>query len=335
MRYEVGDALGILPTNCPAMVDEIVTAIRMSPSEPVQWKGQTIPLSEALLHHCEIGRIAPQMLTFVHERSSGSELLGRLLKPENRAELKGWLHGRQLVDLLQQFPIETNAEDFVGALKPLQPRLYSISSSPKAMPNEVHITVSTVRYSQDGKTRNGVCSAFLADRVQSDTEVPIFVQKSNHFRPPANPDLPMIMVGPGTGVGPFRGFLQERQAAGAKGKNWLIFGEQRADFDFYFQEELEEMQRSGLLSRLDTAFSRDQPEKVYVQHRMLEHGAELWSWLQEQAHFFVCGDASRMAKEVEAALVAVIRDHGGMSDEAAEAYVKEMSRTKRYARDVY
>ncbi|MFC4304509.1 sulfite reductase subunit alpha [Cohnella boryungensis] len=334
MRYEVGDALGILPTNCPTVVGEIVTATRMSPSAPVQWKGQTIPLSEALLHHCEIGRIAPLMLTFVHERSR-SEQLERLLKPENRAELKGWLHGRQLVDLLQQFPIETNAEDFVGALKPLQPRLYSISSSSKATPDEVHITVSTVRYSQDGKTRNGICSAFLADRIQSDTEVPIFVQKANHFRPPANPDLPMIMVGPGTGVGPFRGFLQERQVVGAKGKNWLIFGEQRAEFDFYFQEELEEMQRSGLLSRLDTAFSRDQPEKIYVQHRMLEHGAELWSWLQEQAHFFVCGDASRMAKEVETALVAVIRDHGGMRDEAAEAYVKEMARTKRYARDVY
>lgn len=228
-----------------------------------------------------------------------------------------------------------SAQEFINKLKPMLPRMYSISSSPKANPNEVHVTVSTVRYEYNGKIRKGVCSTFLADHAIHHTEIPIFIQKSAHFRPPAAPDVPMIMVGPGTGVGPFRGFLQERQALEAKGRNWLIFGEQRADSDFYFKDELESLQKEGYLHRLDTAFSRDQPEKIYVQNRILEHGAELWSWLTEGAHFYVCGDANRMAKEVDAALRKVIQEHGGMNSDEAESYVREMSQTKRYARDVY
>lgn len=335
LEYEAGDALGVWPTNCPDLVEEILTATKLDPSASVTIKDRgEMTLAEALLRHLEIARITPPVLQFVKERSN-SEVLENLLKKENESQLKKWLWGRQLTDLLHEFPLTISAEEFVKILKPLQPRLYSISSSPKANPDEVHITVSTVRYSHNGHSRKGVCSAFLADQVKPDTEIPIFVQKSTHFRPPADPDAPMIMVGPGTGVGPFRGFLQDRQAMGAKGKNWLIFGEQRAEYDFYFKEELEAMQKEGFLQRLDTAFSRDQKQKIYVQTRMLEHGAELWDWLKEGAYFFICGDASRMAKEVDSTLKKIVQEHGGMSADEAKAYVNEMLQSKRYARDVY
>ncbi|MEI7024084.1 sulfite reductase subunit alpha [Paenibacillus sp. y28] len=335
LHYNAGDALGVWPTNCPELVAEILAAVRLEPSTPVTVKDRgEMTITEALLKHFEIARITPSMLQLIRERS-GSEVLGDLLRSDNKAELKKWLWGRQLADVLQLFPITVSAAELTQQLKPLQPRLYSISSSPKAHPDEVHITVSTVRYAHHGKARNGVCSAFLADRSASGTEIPVFVQKSASFYPPANPDAPMIMVGPGTGVGPFLGFLQERQATGAKGKNWLLFGEQRAASDFYFKEELEEMLKAGVLHRLDTAFSRDQPEKVYVQHRMIEYGAELWDWIREGAHFYVCGDASQMAKDVDTALKQIIQKHSGMSARETEAYVKEMTKTKRYARDVY
>lgn len=335
MHYEAGDALGVWPTNCPELVSEILTSLHLSPGiqVAVKEKGE-MSISEALLRHFEITRITPAILQFIHERTN-SEVLGVLLRSENRAKLKEWLWGRQLVDLLQEFPTALLATELIGILKPLQPRLYSISSSSKANPDEVHITVSTVRYTTKGQKRSGVCSVFLADRTEPLLEIPIFVQKSAHFHPPANPDIPMIMVGPGTGVGPFRGFLQERMATKAKGKNWLIFGEQRSESDFYFKEELTAIKNEGYLHRLDTAFSRDQPQKIYVQHRMIEHGAELWAWLKEGAHFYVCGDASQMAKEVEAALKKVIQEHSGMNPAEVDSYVKDMSQSKRYAKDVY
>jgi sulfite reductase (NADPH) flavoprotein alpha-component len=336
LSYEAGDALGIWPTNCPELVQELIDTVQLEPSAPVNIKDYgEMPLAAALGKRLEIARITPSMLDFVYKRN-GNQELGDLLKPDNKAELRKWLWGRQLPDLLQAFPITVTAEELVRELKPLQPRLYSISSSPKANPDEVHVTVSTVRYPFNGKQRKGVCSAFLADRAtELDGEVPIFIQPAPHFRPPLDPEAPMIMVGPGTGVGPFRGFLQERRATGASGKNWLIFGEQRAEQDFYFQEELEELKQAGFLHRLDTAFSRDQQEKIYVQHRLEEHGAELWSWLQAGAHFYVCGDASHMAKAVDEALKRAIAQHGGMSAAEADAYVAEMAKTKRYARDVY
>jgi len=334
LHYEVGDALGVWPSNCPELVKELLDTTSLLPSALVTVKDRQMPLEEALLRHVEIARIPPGVLQFLQERS-GSETLGQLLKKENKAELKKWLQGRQLIDLLQQFPAALNAEQLIGLLKPLQPRLYSISSSSKVNSDEVHITVSTVRYQFNGRIRKGVCSTFLAERIKPEEEVSIFVQKSAHFRPPAHPDVPMIMVGAGTGVGPFRGFLQERQAVGAKGKNWLFFGEQRSEYDFYFKDELEAMRDSGILHRLSTAFSRDQQEKLYVQHRMLEHGEELWAWLQDGAHFYICGDASRMAAEVEEALKQIIQQHGSMTRPDAESYVKEMAKSKRYARDVY
>lgn len=334
LYYEAGDALGIWPTNCPGLVEEIITLLRLDPASPVSVKGRgDVPVAEALLYHYEITRITPDILRFIQKRS-GSKLLAELLQNKDAEEWKNWLWGRQPADLLHEFPITASAAEWTSVLKPLQPRLYSISSSFKANPNEVHITVSTVRYSCRDKSRMGVSSAFLADRAQLQGKVPIFIQKNNHFRIPANSDVPIIMVGPGTGIGPFRGFLQERKATGAKGRNWLFFGEQRAASDFYYEEELKQMMQEGFL-RLDSAFSRDQADKLYVQHRMIEHGAELWKWLSEGAHLYVCGDASRMAKDVDAALKQIVASHGGMSPADAEAYVKELSAAKRYSRDVY
>jgi Sulfite reductase, alpha subunit (flavoprotein) len=335
LQYEVGDALGVWPTNCPDLADSVLHAVHLRPSDLVTVKGLgEVQLREALIHHYDITRITPGILQEVHNRTRNS-LLTHLLKNEHKSELQEWLWGRQIHDLLDEFPLTVTPNEFVQMLKPIQPRLYSISSSYKANPDEVHITVSTVRYKFKEHDRKGVCSVFLADRADDTVQVPIFVQKTSHFHLPSNPDAPIIMIGPGTGVGPFRGFLQERRVTNAKGKNWLIFGEQRSEYDFYFKNELETMQQEGFLTRLDTAFSRDQAEKIYVQHRIIEHGADLWTWLEEGAYFYVCGDASRMAKDVDAALKQVIQQHGGKSAAEAEQYVKEMAQAKRYARDVY
>ncbi|WP_369679576.1 diflavin oxidoreductase, partial [Burkholderia ubonensis] len=237
-------------------------------------------------------------------------------------------------DVLHEYPVELSGAELVGMLKRMQPRLYSIASSPKAHRDEIHLTVSAVRFHNGRRARKGVASTFLADRAE-DGRVPVFVQKSAHFRPPASGDAPIVMVGPGTGIAPFRGFLHERQARGARGRNWLFFGEQHAQTDFYYRDELIAMRDNGFLTRLDLAFSRDQAEKVYVQDRMRERGAELFAWLEEGAHFYVCGDAARMAKDVDAALKAVVAAHGGMSDDKAGEYVARLAKERRYVRDVY
>jgi len=329
--YQAGDALGVWPKNDPGLVTDILATLNLSEATPVTVPGQgTLPLREALLSHYEIGKTTPDMLRFVAERSRSTFLIDLMLE-ERKTQRADWLWGRQFIDLLHGFPIEASAAELLAVLKPMQPRLYSISSSPAVHPDQVHLTVSTVRY---GASRGGTCSTFLADRAQT-AQVPIFVQKSAHFRPPTDPARPMIMVGPGTGVAPFRAFLQERQASGAAGRNWLFFGEQRAQTDFYYRDELETMQRQGSLHRLDTAFSRDQAQKIYVQHRMIENGPLLWRWLEEGAHFYVCGDATRMAKDVDAALRKVAQTHGGLGADKAADYVAAMSREKRYVRDVY
>ena len=334
LAYTAGDALGVWPTNAPGLVDDILSTLELSAAIPVSVPSKgTIPLGDALLRHYEIAKTTPEMLRFVAERAN-STLLVDLMLEERRSERADWLWGRQFIDLLHGFPIKAGAAELLATLKPMQPRLYSISSSPLVHIDEVHLTVSTVRYGLDGKSRGGVCSTFLADRA-ADTPVPIFVQKSAHFHPPKDSAAPMIMVGPGTGVAPFRAFLQERRAVGAAGKNWLFFGAQRAQTDFYYRDELETMQQEGSLHRLDTAFSRDQSEKIYVQHRMIENGALLWRWLQEGGYFYVCGDGNRMAKDVDAALRQVAQTHGGLKDDAAAAYVAGMAQEKRYVRDVY
>jgi sulfite reductase (NADPH) flavoprotein alpha-component len=334
LEYEAGDALGVWPSNCPELVDELITLSGLRADASVQVAGiGEMRLADALGKHYEIARPSAEALAFVAARS-GNGALRDLLAPERKADLKQWLWGQQLADVLHEFPVSLTAAELTGMLKRLQPRLYSIASSPKAHPGEVHLTVSAVRYSNGRRHRKGVSSTFLADRA-NETEVPVFVQKSAHFRPPHQSDTPMIMVGPGTGIAPFRGFLHERQARGERGRNWLFFGEQHAATDFYYRDELEAMRANGLLTRLDVAFSRDQADKIYVQDRMREHGAQLWAWLEDGAYFYVCGDANRMARDVDTALKDVIATHGGMSEDKAFDYVSRLTREKRYARDVY
>ncbi|MFC1439947.1 bifunctional nitrate reductase/sulfite reductase flavoprotein subunit alpha [Streptacidiphilus sp. N1-10] len=335
LAYEAGDALGVRPLNCPDLVAEWLEATALDPGAEVALADRgTVPLREALLRHLDITRITPALLRFASERS-GDRALRRLLRPDNKGELAKWSWGRQAVDLIGEFSLDITAQEWAELLKGLQPRLYSISSSPLAHPDQPRITVSVLRYDGlHGQRRKGVASTYLADRSPGG-EVSVFVRRSPHFRPPADPATPMIMVGPGTGVAPFLGFLEERRARGHSGRNWLFFGEQRRGTDFYYREELEEFHRQGVLTRLDLAFSRDQRAKVYVQDRMREHGAQLWSWLQEGAQLYVCGDANRMAKDVQQTLVDIAAAHGGLGPAEAAAYVEQLAADRRYLRDVY
>ncbi|KUN88604.1 bifunctional nitrate reductase/sulfite reductase flavoprotein subunit alpha [Streptomyces griseoruber] len=334
--YEAGDALGVRPLNSPALVEEWLAVTGLDAEAAVQVAGAgEVALGEALLRHLDITRITPSLLRFTADRARDPRELRKLLRPDNKGELAKWSWGRQAVDVAAEFGIRAGAQEWSEALGRLQPRLYSISSSPLTDPHLVSLTVSVVRYENlAGRPRQGVCSPFLADAAP-DTEVPVHVQRSPHFRPPADPNTPMVMVGPGTGVAPFVGFLQERRARGHRAPNWLFFGEQRRSTDFYYEEELTALLADGGLARLDTAFSRDQRAKVYVQDRMREHGSHLWSWLQDGAHFYVCGDASRMAKDVDQALRDIAVVHGGLGEAEAAAYVKQLASDKRYVRDVY
>ncbi|MFY2988649.1 diflavin oxidoreductase, partial [Achromobacter xylosoxidans] len=334
LDYEAGDALGVWPVNCPELVEELLAQAGLSGDTVASVPGAgDMPLARALSAHYEIARPAPAALALIAEHSPDPGLR-QLLAEERRADLRQWLWGKQLADVLHAFPVTLPAQAWLGALKRLQPRLYSIASSPKAHPGEVHLTVSAVRYDNGRRQRKGVSSTFLADRA-GEADVPVFVQEASHFRPPRQGDTPMIMVGPGTGVAPFRAFLQERRARGDRGRNWLFFGERHAASDFYYRDELQALRDDGLLTRLDLAFSRDQAAKVYVQDRMREHGAQLWAWLQEGAHFYVCGDAAQMARDVDATLRRVVAEHGGMDADAAAAYLARMTADKRYVRDVY
>ncbi|MGW5636720.1 molybdopterin-dependent oxidoreductase [Streptomyces sp. NPDC003832] len=335
LAYEAGDALGVWPVNGAPLVAEWLALTGLDPDEPVPLgDGTVLPLEEALRTRLDIARISTDLLRFVTERT-GSHTLKRLLRPDNKDALAQWCWGRQAADVVAEFPFRASAAEWAGVLKRLQPRLYSISSSPLAHPGEVRLTVSVVRYPGDrGRDRLGVCSTYLADHAD-DGPVQVFVQRSPHFRPPADPATPMIMVGPGTGVAPFVGFLEDRLARGHTGPNWLFFGEQRQATDFYYREDLRAHLASGHLDRLDLAFSRDQRNKVYVQDRMREHGPRLWQWLQDGAHFYVCGDAGRMAKDVDQALKDIATTHGGLGAEEASAYVRRLASDKRYVRDVY
>jgi len=295
LSYEVGDALGVVPANCPEFVSEILAASGLDGEEAIKTpSGKEKPLRLALIEDFD-------------------------LKP-----------------FIAELPTPgVSAVDLAATLRKLQPRLYSISSSPKVHPGEVHLTVGIVRYDLNGRQRKGVCSTFLADRVGTETPVPVFVHASPGFKPPKDSTTPMIMVGPGTGIAPFRAFLEERRAIGAPARNWLLFGDQHATTDYLYREELEAWKEDGFLTHLDLAFSRDQTEKIYVQNRMLEKAAELWSWLEQGAHFYVCGDASRMAKDVDAALHQVCQTAGGLTPETAAAYIGKLKTEKRYCRDVY
>ncbi|OBK48633.1 reductase [Mycobacterium kubicae] len=338
VSYEAGDALGVWPRNSDQLVDEWLSVTGLDGDTAVELADHpTMSLRTALTDRFEIAHINPELLRFVrHHTRDGqaADELADLMKPENKAALADWSWGRQSVDLLAHAPVSAPVDEWLSVLKPLRPRLYSISSSPKATPGEVHLTVSPVRYNFQGVPRRGVCSTYLADRSPND-QIAVYVKPCGTFRPPSDPKTPMIMIGPGTGIAPFRGFLQERRALGHTGPNWLFFGEQHAATDFYYREEIESMRADGFLTELDLAFSRDQRDKVYVQHLMRKRGAQLWQWLQDGAYLYVCGTADPMAKDVEQALCQIAAEHGRLDAEEARAYVRSLRADKRYHKDVY
>ena len=338
LTYEVGESLAVHASNDPALVDEMLRAIGATGDEmvPAASKGKpALPLRDALSREYLITQPTPKFLKAIAERANAAPLLKELLEPDRKQDLDQYLWGMGVIDfLLQHHSVRFTPEEFVGLLSKLQPRLYSISSSLKAFPDQVHLTVDVVRYESHGRERAGVCSSFLAERAD-DCPVPVFISPSK-FRMPEDGDTPMIMVGPGTGIAPFRAFLQERKALGARGKNWLFFGSQKEKCDYFYREEFDQLQSEGYLEHMTCAFSRDQEHKIYVQHRMLENAAELWRWIDKDgAHFFVCGDAKRMAKDVDAALHKVVQQEGGMDPEKASEYVEKLKADKRYKRDVY
>lgn len=335
LTYEVGDSLGIFPGNDSALVSEILKALEFSGDETVtNPAGASVSLRQALMTDYIITEPSKQLLQAVSHKDASAEFLKDLVDPAQKTSLDQYLWGRDVLDVLQEFPgVRFTTEEFIKVLRKLQPRLYSIASSLRAFPDEVHLTVASVRYHSQNRLRQGVCSTYLADRVEE--TMPVFVHTAKHFRVPENSDAPMIMVGPGTGVAPFRAFIQDRRATGAKGKNWLFFGEQRSASGFFYKDELDAALADGTLARLDTAFSRDQDYKIYVQHRMLEASEEIWKWLEEGAYFYVCGDAARMAKDVDGALHAIVEKEGGKSPEEAKEYIEAMKKEKRYRKDVY
>ncbi len=333
LTYDAGDALGVWPRNSPPLVEAFLETSGLDADTVVTVGGDDMPLDIALRERLEIAKISPGVLEFVCDRAASADLRS-MLAPENKSDLDDWLWGRQIADLLTTFPMRASATDWLSKLAPMTPRQYSISSSPLESPDEVQLTVSAVRYNLHGVPRHGVCSTYLADHA-ADDDIRIWVQRNAGFSPPEDPDAPMIMVGPGTGIAPFRGFLHHRRLLGHRGPNWLFFGEQHAATDFYYRDELETMLADWSLDRLDVAFSRDQKSKVYVQDRMIEHGEQLWRWLSDGAHFYVCGDRTRMARDVDDALTRVVAEHGKLSGPSAEAYVKALAADKRYVRDVY
>lgn len=341
LAYEVGDSLGIFPSNAPGAVSEVLATLGARGDEPVTLPKHDEPdaLKEALLHHLSIGPQSKKFLQALAERTADPgerKRLEALLTPEARQEMTEFLAHRELVDLLEEHPsARFTPQELVDNLKRLVPRLYSIASSPRLYPDEVHLTVAVVRYRTNERERVGVCSTYLAERVPLNTrDVPVFLAKS-HFGLPEEADRDIIMVGPGTGIAPFRAFLQERAALGSTGRNWLFFGDQHRDCDYLYGEEFERYREDGKLDRISLAFSRDQEKKIYVQDRMLEEARTLWEWIQGGAVFYVCGDAHRMAKDVDSALHRIVREQGDMSEEEASSYVKLMRKEKRYQRDVY
>ncbi|HHQ4927280.1 TPA: assimilatory sulfite reductase (NADPH) flavoprotein subunit [Aeromonas hydrophila] len=329
IRYQPGDALGIWFDNDPALVNEVLALTGLSGDEATA-RGS---LREVLSRELELTRLHGGFITGLAE-ISGNAALKDLAG--DKAQVNALVASAQVVDVLKRFPTVLTAEQLLGLLRPLTPRLYSIASSQSEVEEEVHLTVGVVRYPQeDGTVRSGAASSYLADRLAEDAEVRVFVEHNDNFRLPSNPDTPVIMVGPGTGIAPFRAFLQEREAQGAEGNNWLFFGNPHFTQDFLYQVEWQRYVKSGLLNKISLAFSRDQAEKVYVQHRLREAGQELYQWLEAGAHFYVCGDANQMAKDVQEALLDVIAEHGHKSREEAEEYLSELRRAKRYQRDVY
>ena len=339
MTFEPGDSLAVLPTNCPDLVQDVLNTQGWTGDEPVEDLGKKpASLRGALISSCNIATPDKKFLHAIVQKTGNAPELAKLLEPERKEQLEQHLHGRELIDFLHDHPdAKFEPQEFVSLCKKLLIRLYSISSSLKANPDSVHLTVATVRYHTFGRDRKGVASTFLAERVALDeTVIPTFVKEGKGFRLPAPHDAtPIIMCGPGTGIAPFRSFLQERDATEAQGKAWLFFGEVSSRTDFFYEEEFNDYLKRGVLTKLSTAFSRDQAEKIYVQHRITEHAAELWQWLEEGAIFYICGDASRMAVDVDQALHTVVEKAGGKSPGEAAEYIEQLRKDKRYRRDVY
>ena len=343
LRYKAGDSLGVFPSNRSSEVDEILNRLGATGDEMVMPAVLKLPaplplrslLTDKLALSKPTRKIVETLAAKATDAAEQARLTG-LLAPESKDVFSSFLEQREFVDLLAEFPsARLTPQEFVDHLRKLMPRLYSVASSSKVFPSEAHLTVAIVRYETNHRQRVGVCSTFLADRVQvGATPVPVFVSES-HFGPPDDGARDCIMVGPGTGIAPFRAFMQDRVAAGATGRNWLFFGDQKRGTDFLYEEEWQDLLAKKQLTRLDTAFSRDQLLKVYVQDRMRENADDLWAWIRGGAHFYVCGDAKRMAKDVDTALHGIIALKGGMGIEQAAEYVKQMKKDKRYQRDVY
>ena len=337
LTYEPGDSLGVYPENDPELVELLLKEMNWDPEEIVTLnkQGDVRPLKEALISHYEITVLTKPLLEQAAQLT-GNDELRELLAPGNEENVKAYIEGRDLLDLVRDYgPFSVSAQEFVSILRKMPARLYSIASSLSANPDEVHLTIGAVRYDAHGRERKGVCSILCAERLQPGDTLPVYVQHNQNFKLPKDPETPIIMVGPGTGVAPFRSFMQEREETGAEGKAWMFFGDQRFVTDFLYQTEWQNWLKDGVLTKMDVAFSRDTEEKVYVQHRMLEHSAELFEWLQEGAAVYICGDEKHMAHDVHNTLLEIIEKEGNMSREEAEAYLADMQQQKRYQRDVY
>ncbi|EPY5325098.1 NADPH-dependent assimilatory sulfite reductase flavoprotein subunit [Klebsiella pneumoniae] len=332
LRYQPGDALGVWYQNDPQLVKELVELLWLKGDEPVTVEGKTLPLSEALQWHFEL---TVNTATIVENYATLTRSESLLPLVGDKAQLQQYAAATPIVDMVRFSPAQLDAEALIGLLRPLTPRLYSIASSQSEVESEVHVTVGVVRYEIEGRARAGGASSFLADRVEEDGEVRVFIEHNDNFRLPANPETPVIMIGPGTGIAPFRAFMQQRAADGAQGKNWLFFGNPHFTEDFLYQVEWQSYVKEGLLTRIDLAWSRDQQQKIYVQDKLREQGAELWRWINDGAHIYVCGDANRMAKDVENTLLEVIAEYGAMDAEAADEFLSELRVERRYQRDVY
>lgn len=333
LTYQPGDALGIYPQNNPQLVSELIAELALNKNEQVTAGDSIVTLEEALISHFEITVLTGPLLEKICTYSSNDDLKKLLA---NETELKQYIKGRDLLDLVRDFgPWKITGQELISVLRKMPPRLYSISSSYETNPEEVHITVGAVRYEAHGRKREGVCSVYCAERLQVGDKLPIFIQPNEHFRLPENPDAPIIMIGAGTGIAPFRAFMQHREEIGAKGKAWLFFGDQHFVTDFLYQIEWQRWLKEGVLTKMNVAFSRDTDKKVYVQHKMLKHSKELYQWLEEGAYIYVCGDKDRMAKDVHETLISIISKEGQLNYEDAENYLKELQQQKRYQRDVY
>ncbi|MEW4193655.1 assimilatory sulfite reductase (NADPH) flavoprotein subunit [Bacillus altitudinis] len=335
--YEPGDSLGIYPTNDPALVDELIQTCGWNAEEAVtvHKNGDTLPLKEALTSHFEITVLTKPLLQKIAALTK-SESLHALLEEGNEEKLKEYIAGRDLVDAARDFgPFEGTAAEFTSILRKIPARLYSIASSFKANDEEVHLTIGAVRYDAHGRERQGVCSILCAERLQPGDTLPVYIQHNQNFKLPQDPDTPIIMVGPGTGIAPFRSFMQEREEMGANGKSWLFFGDQHFVTDFLYQTEWQKWLKDGVLTKMDVAFSRDTEEKVYVQHQMKKQSKELFEWLEQGAYVYICGDEKHMAHDVHNTLLSIIQEEGAMSKEKAESYLANLQQQKRYQRDVY